>query len=116
METDSLKGKTAVITGGGRGLGKTMALALAEAGVNLALVGRGADSLRAVAEEAQKFGATAEFYIADVTKEKEVLELEQQVISQFARVHILINNAGINIRKNVTDFTYEEWTSVLNTN
>lgn len=116
MDSNSLKGKTALITGGGRGLGKTMALALAKAGANLALVGRGADSLKAVAEEARKFGVTAEFYIADVTREKEVLELERKVIPRFERVDILINNAGINIRKNVTEFTYDEWTSVLNTN
>lgn len=114
--THPLKGRNAVITGAGKGLGKTMALALAESGANLALVGRNADSLNAVAQEAQKHGVAAESFLADVTRETDVRELEKSVASKFGKVHILINNAGINIRKNVTDFTYDEWTSVLNTN
>jgi NAD(P)-dependent dehydrogenase (short-subunit alcohol dehydrogenase family) len=112
----SLKGRTAVITGAGKGLGKTMALALAEAGVNLALAGRNQETLRAVADAAKEHGVSAEPYTADVTRENDVRELERKVVERFGKVHILINNAGINVRKNVTDFTYDEWTSVLNTN
>jgi NAD(P)-dependent dehydrogenase (short-subunit alcohol dehydrogenase family) len=111
-----LQGRNAIVTGAGKGLGKTMAIALAESGANLALVGRNADSLEAVAESARGFGVTAEAFVTDVTREAEVLDLEKSVTSRFGKVHILINNAGINIRKNVTDFTYDEWTSVLNTN
>jgi NAD(P)-dependent dehydrogenase (short-subunit alcohol dehydrogenase family) len=116
QHTQSLKGLTAVITGAGKGLGKTMALALAEAGVNLALAGRNNETLRAVAEAAKEHGVSAEPFAADVTRENDVRELERKVVERFGKVHILINNAGINVRKNVTDFTYEEWTSVLNTN
>jgi NAD(P)-dependent dehydrogenase (short-subunit alcohol dehydrogenase family) len=116
QQKQSLKGRTAVITGAGKGLGKDMALALAQAGVNLALAGRNTDSLRVVAEAAKKHGVSAEAFAADVTREQDVLDLERKVTERFAKVHILINNAGINIRKNVTDFTYDEWTSVLNTN
>jgi NAD(P)-dependent dehydrogenase (short-subunit alcohol dehydrogenase family) len=114
--TDSLKNRVAIITGAGKGLGKTFALALAEAGVNLALVGRNADSLNEVAEAARKHNIRAEGFTADVTREADVRALEKAVTAKFPKVHILINNAGINIRKNVTDFSYEEWTSVLNTN
>jgi NAD(P)-dependent dehydrogenase (short-subunit alcohol dehydrogenase family) len=111
-----LKNRNALITGAGKGLGKTFALALAEAGVNLALVGRNADTLKTVAEEARKHGVTAEIFTADVSRENDVLDLEKAIATRFPKIHILINNAGINVRKNVTDFTYEEWTSVINTN
>lgn len=114
--SESLKNRVAIITGAGKGLGKTFALALAEAGVHLALVGRNAETLNQVAEATRKHNVTAETFAADVTREADVRALEKAVTVKFPKVHILINNAGINIRKNVTDFTYEEWTSVLNTN
>lgn len=113
---DSLKNRVAVITGAGKGLGKTFAIALAQEGAHLALVGRTADSLNEVAGEARKRGVSAEVFIGDVSKEADVREIERAIVDRFKKVHILINNAGINIRKNVTDFTYEEWTSVINTN
>jgi len=116
MSSQPLKNRNAVITGAGKGLGKTFALALAQAGVNLALVGRNVDALRGVAETARQHGVIAETFTADVSREKDVLELEKAVTNKFPKIHILINNAGINVRKNVTDFTYEEWTSVINTN
>ena len=114
--TESLKGRVAVITGAGKGLGKTFALALAEAGATLVLVGRNAETLNQVADATRKHGIQAETFVADVTREKDVLSLEKGITEKFPKIHILINNAGINIRKNVTDFTYEEWTSVINTN
>ncbi len=116
MSQQPLKNRNAIITGAGKGLGKTFALALAQAGVNLALVGRNAGTLTDVAEQARKHGVTAEMFTADVSREKDVLDLEKAVASKFPKIHILINNAGINVRKNVTDFTYDEWTSVINTN
>jgi NAD(P)-dependent dehydrogenase (short-subunit alcohol dehydrogenase family) len=111
-----LKGRNAIITGAGKGLGKTMALALAESGANLALIGRTPETLQAVAGEARAYGVTAEVFPADVTSENDVRALETSISTRFSKIHILVNNAGINVRKNVTDFTYEEWTSVLNTN
>lgn len=113
---DTLKNRVALITGAAKGLGKTFALALAQEGAHLALIGRNAESLNAVAMEARSSGQIAEVFTGDVSREDDVRRIEQQVVSRFKKVHILINNAGINIRKNVTDFTYEEWTSVINTN
>src|SRR6185295_8270666 len=106
-EIKPLKGKIALITGAGKGLGKSMALALAEAGVDLALTGRNAAALKEVAALAQKSGVRAEVFTSDVTVEKEVLALEKAVATTFGAIHILINNAGINIRKKVTEFTLE---------
>jgi NAD(P)-dependent dehydrogenase (short-subunit alcohol dehydrogenase family) len=111
-----LSGKTAVISGAGRGLGKSMALALAEAGVQIALVGRKKETLESAAEICRRQGARAEIFPADVTREKDVLNIERAVLDTFGGVQILINNAGINIRKSVTEFTLAEWSEVIDTN
>jgi NAD(P)-dependent dehydrogenase (short-subunit alcohol dehydrogenase family) len=111
-----LAGRVAVITGASRGLGKAMALALAPAGVKLALVARDVERLTAVAEEARKLGAEAEVFQADIANEAQVIQLEQQVLRVFGPANILINNAGINIRKFCVEYTLEEWNSVLTTN
>lgn len=114
--SDFLKGRIAVITGASRGLGRAMALALAESGVRLALVARDEAKLAEVAGAVREIGAEAECYRADVSSEADVLELEPRVRQRFGRAQILINNAGVNLRKLVTDFTYEEWRHVLDTN
>jgi len=109
-------GKIALITGASRGLGKAMALALAGAGARLALVARDAGALAQTLSEARHMGAEAEVFPADVSREDQVEALRHQVIARFGKLHILINNAGINIRKPVTEFTLEEWRRVLDTN
>jgi NAD(P)-dependent dehydrogenase (short-subunit alcohol dehydrogenase family) len=111
-----LAGRVALITGASRGLGKAMALALAPAGVRLALVARDVEQLTAVAAEARGLGAEAEVFRADIAEEAQVLQLERDVIHSFGPVDILINNAGINIRKLCVDYTLAEWNSILNTN
>ena len=93
IEVD-LHGRTALITGASRGLGKAMALALGSAGARLAFVGRDLTSLEAVAETARGLGAEAQIYRADVTDEQQVEDLTRTVIDRFGPVHILINNAG----------------------
>ena len=114
--SEFLKGKTAVITGASRGLGRAMALALAGEGVRLALVARDEAKLAEAAAAARQTGVEAECYRVDVTSEAEVVELEAKVRQRFGRAQILINNAGVNLRKPVTEFTYEEWRRVLDTN
>jgi len=114
--SDFLKGKTAVITGASRGLGRAMAVALAESGVRLALAARDEAKLAEVAAAVRDIGAEAECYRVDVTSEADVLELEPQVRQRFGRAQILINNAGVNLRKLVTEFTCQEWRNVLDTN
>ena len=116
MNQKSLKGKVAVITGASKGLGKAMALALAEGGARLALVSRNEKQLNAVAEEAQAAGGQAKVFVADVTQEDQVAKIEREVVAAYGGVQILINNAGINVRKTITEFTLDEWNSVMNTN
>lgn len=112
----TLEGKIALITGASRGLGKAMALALGEAGASLALVSRDKAALEQTVAEARSRGAEAEGFAADVSREDQVSALREQVIARYGKLHILINNAGINIRKPVTEFTLEEWRRVLDTN
>ena len=110
-----LTGKTALITGASKGLGKAMALALSRAGASIALVSRDETKLAEVKAEIAAHG-TSEIFVADVRQESHVIRLEKKVAERFGKIHILINNAGINIRKNLTDFTLEEWQSVMDTN
>jgi NAD(P)-dependent dehydrogenase (short-subunit alcohol dehydrogenase family) len=111
-----LTGKVAVITGGSKGLGRAMALALAGAGAKIALVSRDRAKLESVADEIRATGCEAAVFVADVAKEADVDRLPAEVKSALGGADILINNAGINIRKNLTDFTLDEWKSVQDTN
>jgi len=111
-----LNGRVALVTGASRGLGKAIALSLAEAGARVALVARDVEQLNAVANEARRSGAQAEIFRTDISDESQVCELERNVLAKFGPVDILINNAGINVRKLCVDLTLPDWMSVLNTN
>ena len=111
-----LDGRVAVVTGASRGLGKAMAVALAEGGAKLALVARDVGQLELTAAAVRSAGGDAHVFRTDVTDELQVRQLERDVLDHFGTVHILINNAGINVRKTVPEFTLEEWRSVIDTN
>jgi NAD(P)-dependent dehydrogenase (short-subunit alcohol dehydrogenase family) len=116
MKPEELKDKVALITGASKGLGKAMALALAEAGVKLALASRDEKLLSEVAMEIAALGGapsgSAAVFPTDVSDEAQVVALEKAVVARFGRIQILINNAGINLRKPITDFTLEEWNRI----
>jgi NAD(P)-dependent dehydrogenase (short-subunit alcohol dehydrogenase family) len=116
MEGKFLQAKVAVITGASRGLGRAMALALGESGARLALVGRNRDKLAETRKLAADTGAESEIFLADVRDEAQVAKLEKDVSARFGTTHILINNAGTAVRKNVADFSLDEWKLVLDTN
>jgi NAD(P)-dependent dehydrogenase (short-subunit alcohol dehydrogenase family) len=111
-----LTGRTALITGASKGLGKAMAIALAAEGARVGLVSRDAALLNNVAAEITTAGGLASVFPADVTNEEQVRQVERAAAGAFGKVNILINNAGINVRKPVTDFTLAEWNSVMDTN
>jgi len=108
-----LKGRTAVITGGSRGLGEAMAKALVGEGAQIALVARDRARLERVRDDITVSGGVAELFVADVTRENEVAKLADDINARFGSPQILINSAGINLRKNLVDFTLEEFRSVL---
>jgi NAD(P)-dependent dehydrogenase (short-subunit alcohol dehydrogenase family) len=108
-----LTGKTAVITGASRGLGEAMAHALAGSGAQIALVARDRERLESVRETLIANGGIAELFCADVTQEGEVAGATEQIKSRFGHPQILINNAGTNIRKNLIEFTLDDFRSVV---
>jgi NAD(P)-dependent dehydrogenase (short-subunit alcohol dehydrogenase family) len=108
-----LTGRTAVITGGSRGLGEAMAKALAESGASIALVARDAQRLEQVRASIAEQGGTADVFIADVTQEKDVASAAEAIKQRFGAPQILINNAGTNIRKEMVEYSLEEFRSVL---
>src|SRR5258707_8724160 len=112
----NLTGKIALITGASRGLGKAMAVALASSGATIALVARDTAALQVAQAEIESAGGKASVFRADVTQDQDVERLEAEVSRQLGRIHILINNAGTNLRKNLTDFTPAEWRSLMETN
>ena len=116
MNEKQLKGRVALVTGASRGLGKAMALALAQSGATIALAARDEKALAAVTAEVRQLEVEAEFFLVDVASEASILELETKVIERFGQVNILVNNAGMNLRKPVTEFTLQEWNLVMNTN
>jgi len=111
--TIDLKGRTAVITGGSRGLGEAMAKALAEAGASITLVARDIQRLEQVRDAIAHCGGTAAVFTADVTREDEVASLAEVILQNLGHPQILINSAGINVRKNLVDFSLEEFRSVI---
>lgn len=93
-----------------------MAVSLAQGGAKLALVARDEDKLKETAAEVAGAGSEARVFLADVAREADVERLKHEVAQAFGHVDILINNAGINHRKNLIDFTLDEWQRVMDTN
>ncbi len=116
MAQGKLAGRVAVITGASRGLGWAMAEALAAAGAAVALVARDRERLAAAADRLRERELEVEPFVADVTEETEVLGMAAAVAERFGKIQILVNNAGINLRQPMSEFTLAEWRKVLDTN
>ena len=116
MSTISLSERVAVITGASRGLGRQMAEALSAAGAAVALVARNKTLLDEVAAGIREKGGSAEPIAADVTDESAAAEVVHAVSESLGVCDVLINNAGINNRKSIEDFTLEEWNEILGVN
>ncbi|MBS7334562.1 MAG: 3-ketoacyl-ACP reductase [Weeksellaceae bacterium] len=114
----SLNGKTALITGAGKGLGKAMALALAKEGVNLLLVGRTLSDLETVASEAKTIDDTISVSIstADISELQEVKNSVKELTENAASIDILINNAGILRVGGILDLPIEDFENTIKTN
>ena len=116
MKFFDLTGKVAIITGGNGGIGLGMAKGLAQAGASIAIVGRNQRKNATALEEIKALGVDAMAIEADVCDSEAVAAMIATVVDQWGAIHILINNAGINIRKRPEDLTEKEWREVLDTN
>lgn len=112
----SLTGKTAFITGAGKGIGRAAALALAKEGVNLGLIARTESDLQKVVEEAEKEGVRAAFAVADVSSLEEVEAAISALTEALGSADILINNAGIGKFGTVLETSPEDWKQVIDVN
>ncbi|HEX6067543.1 MAG TPA: SDR family oxidoreductase [Nitrososphaera sp.] len=111
-----LKGKVAVVTGAGGGVGSVITKRLASEGCKVVLIGRNIDKLNKAAKEAGDKKNTL-IFAADITKEAEVLSAMEQTISSFDRVDILVNNAGtINDPVSFHEMTDDKWNELVDTN
>ncbi len=112
-----LTGRAAIITGGSKGLGASMAMGLASAGADVLLVSRNeAEATEQAEAVAGTYGHKAIGMKADVTSESDVAAMVERAMSEFGRVDILINNAGINIRGPIDELTYDDFRKVQQIN
>ena len=112
----NLKGKTALVTGGGRGLGKAVALALAAEGVNVAITGRNENNLKSVVAEIESKGVKSSYSVFDVTDKKQVFTSLEKLQNDFGKFDILINNAGIAAFGGILEMDDEQWEDIVKTN
>lgn len=111
-----LTGKTALVTGGGRGIGRAIALKLASLGAGVAICGRDEAKLTQTERELRAQGVKAAALRADVTRASEVAKLIEQVVAAFGQIHLLVNNAGMGLFGSVHEKSEEEWDRLMNTN
>jgi NAD(P)-dependent dehydrogenase (short-subunit alcohol dehydrogenase family) len=111
-----LSGQTAVVTGASRGLGQYFARALANAGANLVLTSRKRADLAAFAAEIEAIGRKATCLGLDVRDQASIERMAADAASACGQIHILVNNAGCNVRKPALDVTWDDWNLILETN
>ena len=114
LDKFKLDGKVAIVTGASRGLGKAMAVGLAEAGADLALVA--STSTEAGLKQIQTLGRKACVIQADLHRPEAVAKIVETTLNEFGRIDILVNNAGIIRRASVLDFTEKDWDDVIQIN
>lgn len=111
-----LEKKMALVTGAGRGIGKALAIGLAEAGADVALLARTESDLEQTAGEIRALGRQAFPFAADVRSREQIEKAVSSLIEQTGRIDILVNNAGMNIRSQALAVTDEEWETIMQTN
>lgn len=111
-----LSGHVAVVTGTSRGLGQHFARALARAGADLVLTSRDPKSLTSFETEIKALGRQAISLALDVRSEESISEMAARAEDAYGQIHILVNNAGCNVRKPALEVTWDDWNLVLDTN
>ena len=116
LERFSLKGKVAVVTGAGTGIGKGIATAMAESGARVVLAGRTRSRLEDTANDIRNTGGEALVVEADISNREDREDLVASVLDTWKQIDILVNNAGVNVRTLPEDYREEDWDKVVNTN
>jgi NAD(P)-dependent dehydrogenase (short-subunit alcohol dehydrogenase family) len=116
LDLFNLEGKVAVITGAGGGIGGAIAHALAGYGADIMAVDRNLESARSNADLITKMGRRAIAYGLNITDIAEIEKMTDAAVVEFGRIDILVNSAGMNIRKAVVDLRQEDWDPVLEVN
>ena len=111
-----MKNKKAIITGGGRGLGKATAIAFAKEGIDVAITGRNEAVLKETINELKKFGIDAIYAVFDISNYEDVKSGIKNIISKFGTVDILVNNAGIAAFGSFLDMEVKQWSQIIQTN
>ena len=116
-ELFDLSGRTALVTGGSKGLGKCMARTFAEAGASIFICSRSEDELKAAAAAiGEGLTVQVEYMTADLTDRTQTQKLAREALSRLGRVDILVNNAGSNIPQAIDEITDEAWDRILELN
>ncbi len=116
LDLFNLTGKVAIITGASRGLGRSMACALAEAGADVALVGRDLSALKILEADLANIGTETLLISADVSKKKEPQRIINEVLSWRSNIDILVNNAGTVVRSSAVNISEDDWEKVIELN
>lgn len=111
-----LKGQTAIVTGGGRGIGRAICQSLAGEGANIVIVARTEREIRETARLVEKQGVRALAVKTDIRKEEEVINMVSKAVNAFGRIDILVNNAGVAYGKYLVETSTEEYNEIMDTN
>ncbi|MED4691577.1 SDR family oxidoreductase, partial [Peribacillus frigoritolerans] len=111
-----LKGKTCIVTGAARGMGKALAVKYAEQGANLVLIDLNKENIEATAKEIASLGVTVLPLVVDVTSSEEINTAMNEIESQFTQVDVLANCAGMSTSRLILDIEEDEWDRVFNVN
>lgn len=111
-----LTDKKAIVTGGGRGLGRAIAVGLAQFGADVAVVARTQTELEITAQAVETVGRAALIYPADVSKKSDIERIVSDVVAKWGRVDILVNNAGVDAASPALDYSETDWDFVLDVN
>ncbi|MFJ8090131.1 SDR family oxidoreductase [Lysinibacillus sp. NPDC095746] len=116
LDLFSLKGKTAIITGGGRGLGAQIAQGFAEAGANIVLCSRKVEACEEVAVELAELGVQTLALACDVTKPEDIANVVSKTLESFGQIDVLVNNSGASWGTPAVEMPYEAWQKVFDVN
>lgn len=116
MDLFTLKGKTAIVTGGATGLGRQMALGLAEAGADIVICSRKLEKCQEMARQIESLGVNSLAFRCDLTREEEIDHVVKETAKEFGKIDILVNNSGRTLGSSVEDLKVEDWKKVIDLN